>query len=219
MAKKKPRSKKTRDIINSLKNNLPILRPRKKRKPFLILALLVILGFVFYFRGLFVAALVNGKPITRFSVIKELESQGGRQALESLISRTLIRQQAAKDNVSVSNQEIESEVKKIEEQLVQEGQNLDQVLKAQGLTREDVYEQTKIQLLVEKLLVDQIKVTDEEISKYLQENQGTLPKDLGEQELKKQVKEQLKSQKLNNVVPAWLQELHSKANILYFVNY
>ena len=173
----------------------------------------------FLLKGLFVAVLVNGEPITRLSVIKELEKQGGQQTLSSLVNQTLILQEAKKKNVEVSQKEIDASAKQVEDSLKSQGQNLDTALTAQGMTRQDFLMQLKLRSLVEKLLGDQIKVTDKEIADYIETNKETLPTDLKEEEITKGVREQLKQQKLASKSQEWLANLAKNAKINYFVNY
>ena len=183
----------------------------------LIIIALLVLGFLF--KELFVAALVNGQPILRLTVIQELEKQGGKQALSSLVNQTLILQEAKKRNINVSQEEIDKSSKQIEDSLKKQGQNLDTALATQGLTRQDFLMQLKLRSLVEKLLAGQIKVTDKEVSDYIEKNKEFLPTDLKESEIKKGVREQLKQQKMASASQSWLANLTKNAKINYFVNY
>lgn len=191
------------------------------RQPKFFIPLIVIILAVtaFFLRGLFVAALVNGQPITRVAVIKELEKQGGKQALSSLVNQVLILQEAKKKNIEASQKEIDDAAKQIEDSLKTQGQNLDTALAMQGMTKQDFLMQLKLRNLVEKLLADQIKVTDKEISDYIEKNKDTLPTDLKEPVIKKRVEEQLKQQKMASASQAWLANLTKSAKINYFVSY
>ena len=193
----------------------------KLRQPkfFIPLAIIILVILAFLLKELFVAALVNGQPILRLTVIDELEKQGGKQTLSSLVNQALILQEAKKKNIEVSQKEIDTAAKQIEESLKQQGQNLDTALTMQGLTRQDFLMQLRLRGLVEKLLAGQIKVTDREVSDYIEKNKDTLPTNLKEGEIKKGVKEQLKQQKLSTASQSWLAELNKNAKINYFINY
>ncbi|MBI2613717.1 MAG: SurA N-terminal domain-containing protein [Candidatus Levybacteria bacterium] len=197
------------------------LGPKKisKSKFFIPLVVILIGAILFYFKGLFVVALVNGEPIFRLSLIAELEKQGGKQTLSSLVNQTLILQEAKKKNIEVSQEEIDKSAKQIEDSLKTQGQNLDTALAMQGMTRQDFMMQLKLRGLVEKLLADQIKVTDKEVADYIDQNKETLPTDLKEEEIKQSVREQLKQQKLAGKSQEWLDSLNKNAKINYFVNY
>jgi parvulin-like peptidyl-prolyl isomerase len=180
---------------------------------------LIALGLLFAARKYFVAASVNGRYISRFTVISELEKQGGKQVLESLISKNLLFQEASKKGVKVSSDEIDAKINAIEAELKKQGQDLDTVLGYQGMTRASLTEQTKLQLILEKMLGDKTKVTDKEVAKYIAENQASLPTDKTEKELNTLVKEQLASQKLSTEAQKFLQELKASAKINYFQSY
>lgn len=198
----------------------PRLPQMKVRKSYLIagLVLLGLLALAWYYRSLFVVATVNGQPITRLSYIQELERMSGQQALNALVTKSLILQEAREKNVSVNDDEVNKEIKQIEDNLKQQGQDLTSVLALQGLTQDALREQIYLQKLVEKMVGDKVKVTDEEVSSYIESNQETLPEGQSEEEQRQNVREQLRQQKLNEQVQTWLQELQQKAQINYLVS-
>ena len=106
-----------------------------------------------------------------------------------------------------------------EDSLKAQGQNLNVALQAQGMTMGDLRTQLKLRNLVEKLLADKIRVSDKEVADYIAKNKDSLPQDKSESEIKKNVEEQLKQQKLATASQSWLQELNKNAKINYFVNY
>lgn len=191
----------------------------KQPRVFIPLLIIVLILTAFFLRSLFVAALVNGQPIARFSVIKELEKQSGKQALSALVNQVLISQEVKKKNIQVSQKELDSEVKKIEDSLKQQGQNLDTALAAQGMTKQDLFMQMNLRISVEKLLADKIKVTDKEVADYIEKNKDTFPAEMKEAEIKKAVGDQLKQQKLAKESQGFLEGLQKSAKINYFVNY
>lgn len=199
--------------------NLGLKTKLRQPKIFIPLIIIALVVLAFLLKGMLVVALVNGQPITRLSLIQELEKQGGKQTLSSLVNQTLILQEAKKKNVEVSQEEIEKSAKQIEESLKQQGQDLNTALTMQGLTRQDFLMQLKLRNLVEKLLADKIKVTDKEVDEYIEKNKETLPTDLKEDEIKKGVSEQLKQQKLAAKSQEWLTTLQKNAKINYFVSY
>ncbi len=184
----------------------------------LVLVVIAIIGLAFYFKNWFIAATVDGKPITRLEVIKELEKQSGRQVLDSLINEKLIDNEAAKKNITVSQQEKDDKIKSLEDQFTAQGGTLDSVLEAQGMTREELQKQITLQVKAEKILADKIAVTDEELNAYITENQITLL--AGEEEKQKnQIRDQLKQSKLDQAIGEWFAELKAKSSINEFVKY
>ena len=211
--------KKAQKPSKSLSKTEEISNKLKQPKTFIPLIIIVLVILAFLLKGLFIAALVNGQPITRLSIIQELEKQGGKQALSALVNQVLILQTAKKKNVEVSQKEIDAQAKQIEDSLTKQGQNLETALAVQGMTRQDFLMQLKLRSLVEKLLGDRIKVSDKEVTDYIEKNKESLPTNLKEDEIKKGVKEQLKQQKLASASQAWLAELNKNAKIQYFVSY
>ena len=198
-----------------------INRSLAMNKWFLIAGLVIILiaGLLYLLRSLFIAAMVNGQPISRVSVISELERQSGKQALDTLITKTLITQEANKQGVTVSQDEVNTEIKRIEDNVKKQGQTLDQVLALQGMDRQALVDQIKIQKTVEKLLGKDIKITDKEVNDYIEKNKDALGSDPTSAATKTQVKDQLTQQKLSEKFQTWLQDLQKKAKIDHFVKY
>lgn len=191
-----------------------------KKIHIIIVALLILIGLgLYYFRGLFVVATVNGQPITRLEVIKELEKQAGKQTVNTMVTKILIMQEAKKQNISVSEAEINTEVKKVEDNLSKQGQNLDQLLAMQGGTRTSFIEDIKLRKLVEKMLAKEVAVTDAEINAYIEQNKEAMPEGSSSATLRENVKEQLTQQKLGTQFKTWLDNLQKNSKISYIVTY
>ena len=197
------------------------LKPKNPKQLVIVIGIIIVLVLValFFAKGLFVVATVNGSPISRLSVIKELEKQGGKQVLESIISNNLIEAELSKQKVSVTPGEIDEEIKKIEAQVTSQGGTLEAALSQQGLTKEKLLEQITIQKKLEKLLADKVAVTDEEIDANIKDTKATPPKDVKIEDFRKQISEQLKQQKFQKEAQKWVSELTTSAKIKYYVNY
>jgi len=183
-----------------------------------IIGILIIVSLVYLGRNLIVAAMVNGQPISRLAVVAELEKQGGKSALDSLVTKQLILQEAKKKNIVVSQGDIDAELKNISKNLEQQGQKLDQVLALQGMTKEQLVDQIKLQKMLEKM-VGKIEVTDKEVDEYIASNQESLPQDQDEKTMKTNVKSSLVQQKMNTKAQELLENLRKNAKINYFVQY
>lgn len=180
---------------------------------------LVVLAALFYLKGLFVAALVNGSPISRIQVIEELEKQSGKQALESLITQKLIQGELDKKNITVANDAINEEIKKIEARVSQQGGTLQVALAQQGLTEKKFRERVVLQKRLEKLLADKTAVSDEEVSKYIKDNKIAPSQNAKPEDTKNQIKDQLKQQKFSQQAQELVTNLKKTATIRYFVMY
>lgn len=193
----------------------------KVKRAYLLLALAIVaIGALLYFgRSLFVAAVVNGQPISRYEIVTTAEKQSGKQALTTQVRYTLIEQEAKKQNVTVTDQEAEAEVKKIEDSVTKQGQDFEQVLALQGMTREDAKKALTLELKMKKMVGKDIKVSDKEVNDYFEKNKEMLPQDENEADLKKSIAERLKQEKLAEKLRVWLEDLEKKANVIYFVQY
>lgn len=173
----------------------------------------------YYLKNLFIAATVNGSLISRVKVIKELEKRGGSSILETLITEKLIKQDAAKKNISVSKEDVDSAIASIEANLKSQSQDLKTALTAQGMTLDDLKNQITLQKLLEKMLADKITVTDEEITKYMTDNKVTLPEGTDQENAKSIIKQQIIQEKLGQEIQPLLDTLKKAAKINIFVKY
>lgn len=204
--------------INSKKISLVIQFLKTRKKVITIsLGVFVFLGLLFQFKNLFVVALVNNKPVTRYELIRRLELQRSREVLDNLITEKLIKQEAAKNNIKVTKNELNSEIDNLKQVYTQSGQNFDFLLQTQGITETDLRNQIELQLIMEKTLAQNITISDEEILQYYNQNKALFPDDLEFDAVKEDIKEQLNNQKLNENAQEWLTELKMNANIHNFL--
>ncbi len=87
----------------------------------IVVFVLIIAALVYYEKGLVVAATVNGSPISRFAVIQELEKKSGKAALDSLITKKLIDEEASKKGVVITDVDVQTELGAIEKQVTSQG--------------------------------------------------------------------------------------------------
>lgn len=206
----------------SSKINTPELASplRLSRKQWLLsLAVIMLVAGIYYFKNLFVVATVNGEPISRLAVISDLEKSRGKETLDNLVTETLIYQEARKHNVSVSQEEVDQEIKKAEESLAKQGATLDEYLVYRNLTPESFRDSVSINKILEKILEKDVTVTDQEVGDYIKANQETLPVASSAAEQKTQAQSELRQEKLRDKIQVYLTDLKTKANINYFLNY
>lgn len=188
----------------------------KKNLVIFLLTIGLTSGVLYRFKDQFIVAMVNGRPISRLALIKELEKQYGKETLDVLITQNLIWQEAEKQGVTVSSEELDQEIKKIEEEVAAQGQDLSQLLSAQGMTPDELKEQIKLQKTAEKIVGKDIEVTDEEVETYFAENEASPSGDTMTEEIKQNIRQQLEQQKLSEGINQWLESLHDSAKITYF---
>ncbi len=190
-----------------------------KKVAAIVAGILILVSLIYVYRNLFVAAIVDGKPISRLSIIQSSEKQSGKQVLESEISKLLILSEAKKKNISVSQDEIDTQISNIVKSLSGQGQTLDQALIAQSMTKQELVEQIKIQKIVEKLFSKDVTVSTKDIDDYIASNKITAPEGVTEDQLKTSVKQQLQQQKISENFQTWLADAKKSSKVNYFVNY
>lgn len=199
---------------------LKLRRPKRLVIAVVVTILLIIVLTALYFaKGLFIAATLNGSPVSRLSVIKDLEKQGGKQTLEGIITQKLIDTELAKQNITVTKEEVDEQIKQIEAQVTSQGGTLKDALAQQNMTEDKLREQITIQKKLEKLLADKVAVSDIEIDAYIKENKASPPKDVKIEDFRKQISDQLKQQKFQKEAQIWVTDLKTNAKIKYYVNY
>lgn len=126
-------------------------------------------GDSFYPDG--VVARVNGETITQQDVYDAMYVQIGTQVVEQLITEKLVEQEAARQNVSVDETEIDT---RLERTAAQFGgmETLRMMLMQSGISMDTYRNNIRINLLIEKLLADRIEITDEDVAAYYEENQS-----------------------------------------------
>lgn len=194
----------------------------KKPKPLVIAigaTVVLIVVALFFAKGLFVAATVNGSSISRLSVIKELERQGGKQALQAMVNNKIIETELNKQKITVSKEEVDEEIKKIEAQVAGQGGTLEMALTQQGMTEEKLREQITIQKKLEKILANKVTVSDAEIDAHIKDSKETLPQGMKMEDFRKQVSEEVKQQKFQGEAQKWVADLTASAKIKYYVSY
>jgi hypothetical protein len=202
---------------NALTGGLKFLK--ENLRTIIIVAAVVVLGILAYFvRNLVIVATVNGSPISRFEVIQKLEKASGKALLNSLITEKLVKAEAAAKNIVISDDEINGEIKKVEDEVSAQGTTLDQALAGQGMSRDDLRTEVVLRKEMEKLLGDKMTVTDQEVAQYIKDNKITVVKG-DEAATNDQIKSELSSQKFSTEAQTLIAELKSKAKIQYFVNY
>ncbi len=221
-----PRSEKVESRMVTVKpqeTSVPPVKPtkspsklRRPNKTFIIFGIIVVILLLLYlFRSAFVVAFVNGQMITRSEFNHQMEKDAGKQAMNEILTQDLIFQEAQKKHITVSQSDINSEMKAIEATLKQQGQTLSQALTAKGLTQQDLEDQIRIKVIVDKILGSQIKITDAQVNDYIDKNKDSLPQGQDTNSLRPSIKQRMYQDALNTKFQSWIQELQQKAKINY----
>jgi len=180
-----------------------------------VIAIGLVGGGLYKFKNQLVVATVNGQFISRPELIKELETQYGQGTLETIVTEALILQEAAKLGVSINDEEINQEIQKLEEEMASQGQDLSQILSLQGVTREELKKQIRLQKIVEEVVKRDVEVTAEDVEKYYEENKDSFSEDEDIEALKEEIRLQLEQQELTAGINSWIQGLRDNAEINY----
>jgi foldase protein PrsA len=116
-----------------------------------------------------VVAVVNGQKVTKKQLTDLLWGNQAHQALDRfIITNTLIAQKAKKAGVSVTDKEVQAKIKDIEKNNLGGTKTVDQALSEVGISKAAWIEtQVRPQILVEKIIEKELKVTDAEIAEYV----------------------------------------------------
>ena len=118
-------------------------------------------------------ASVNGKEISKDELYAQMLKTNGTEALDLMISDEIIRQEAEKEDITVSEEEIAAEIAVYEEQYGG-AEELESALAASGMTVESLKEEVQTYVKIEKLIGPGIEITDEQIQTYFDENKDSL---------------------------------------------
>lgn len=208
-------------MANYVESSNPTTPSLKIKRSYLItgIVIFVVIGLLVLLRSFIVVAFVNGQPIFRYQVIQELEKQGGKQVFNGLVTKSLVLQEAQKKNITVTQKEIDLELKKVSDNVSSQGQNLDQLLQMQGMSKKDLEDQIRVQKLIEKLVPQSKEVTDKETQDYYEKNKSSYPEGTTYEQLKDTIKTQLSQEKQSKAYQDLLQKLQNEAKITYFLSY
>jgi hypothetical protein len=185
----------------------------------IIAGVVIVLALLFSYRGMFIAATVNGSPISRLALIHQLEKSAGKGTLDMMVVQKLIDLEAKKNGITVTREEIDAQIKIIEDQIAAQGAaTLAEMLVSRGMTQRDLEKQITTQQQVEKLIADKTAVTDQEVDQFISSQKITLKAD-EEAEVRTQIAAQLKQEKVNTEGNALVESLRKDAKVSYFVDF
>ena len=200
-------------------NNFPTWFSKNKSLAVTIIAVMLAFLVGYFVKNNLIAAMINGKPIWRHKIVKQLETYYGANMLNTTIEQELIKQEVNLKKINVTDAEVAEQIKKIEESMASSGQTLDQALAESGMSRKDLEDNYKLNIMVEKLLAERVTVTEEDVQKYIDENKDSFPEGTDLEQVKTLVTEQLKQEKMSTQYQSMIDELKAKADIKTVVKY
>jgi len=144
----------------------------KSKKFYLIIAVLItgiIISASIFYSQRQVVARINDETISKEDLYNLLVEQNGQAALDSLVDQSIIKQEAEKQKIVISEQTIDKEITELKQSYGSE-EEFNNTLETYGTTLEKVREDIAVSLMVEKLLEPEISITEEEIKTYFEEH-------------------------------------------------
>lgn len=166
------------------------------------------------YKNQFIVATIDNKIITRFELNEKMAQRYGETTLDNIVTFYLVKKELRDKKIVVTDQEFESKKKEIETGLG--NQKLEDFLKQQNLNYDQVVDEIKIQIGLDKLLSPQIVVTQDEITEYLK-NYGSALAGSSEAEKKAQAEKTLRDQKIQEEVQNLVTQLRTKAKIIKYL--
>lgn len=118
-------------------------------------------------------AKVNGVNITSTQLYDALVASGGAQTLDSMITDELIQQEGKKAGIEITEADLTKELESVKSSFGTEDE-FNQALSNYHMTLEDLKKSMKSQVILKKILEPEVKITDDDIKKYYDENLETL---------------------------------------------
>ncbi len=190
---------------------------------------LIILGsfigidfLVQYLNNDYSVAVVNGERISKSEYYKLLDSSYGESIVNTLIDNALIYQEAEKEGIELTDEEIDNELQATIEYVGGE-ETYESLLKANNITNDDVIKQIELSLLTTKLMTPTLEYTDDDVKKFFDEYSDVIFEDetaaleegeeLDFDDYKDQTEEVYISQLVSDNEEDWLSGLEEKAVI------
>ncbi len=120
-------------------------------------------------------ATVNGEPISKSSFQDKLEaSPGARNTLQQLVQEALIMQYAKNNNITVTDDEIGKREDDLKANFP--SGSWDEMLKARGLSEDDVKQALREQIILDKALEKRVTITPAQVKAYFDKNHAAFDK-------------------------------------------
>ncbi|WP_251554992.1 peptidylprolyl isomerase [Neobacillus muris] len=136
----------------------------------LVVALAVILGITL--KKDEAVAKFNGEAITKDELYNEMVKQYGSATVDQMIADKIVAAEAEKKKISISDDEVDKQIDALKESYGGEDM-FNQMLTSNNATLDQVKKDLKDYLTIKKLLEPQIKITDEEMKTYFEENKDS----------------------------------------------
>jgi foldase protein PrsA len=115
-----------------------------------------------------IVAAIGSRKITIGELETALEQRYGAELLNQIIDREAISLEGKETGISVTNAEIERELKRMQQGYESEGQFYESMKVQLGMSKEELREDVHYKLLLDKLATRNITITDAQVEEYIQ---------------------------------------------------
>ncbi len=120
-------------------------------------------------------ATVNGQAISKADFDQKLESSpAALSTLQQMVREDLITQYAKQNNINVTDADIQKREDELKANFP--AASWDEMLKARGLTEQDVKNALREQIIIDQAVGKDVKVTDAQIKQYFDKNHAAFDK-------------------------------------------
>ena len=162
--------------LSKIKFSKPNFKKIKEKKSFQIVgivlgAVLVFILVDFFFQYLnngYSIAVVEGMRIPRREFVNRLEKSYGQSVAQQLIDEKIIKIEAEKANVEVTEEEIQEQLDEIIESIGGE-ESYQAALLSNNITEEELKDQIKLDIMLRKLIEPTLDYTDEDVKAFFEQ--------------------------------------------------
>jgi len=223
MSEKKSKSGKAVKVIKKLRVNEAVVVPKVSSSPvntamFVKILLIIAIGVVAFLlvqknRSLFIVGTVNKSPVTRWELNSKMADKYAEQSFEEIVSERLLSENLKKNNITVSEKEINDELAKIKEQYGGEEQ-FKSALEQFGMTEAKALESIEQSIGLKKLVEAQgaVEISDAQVEAYFTDNKASYEgKELTE--VSAEIKDILYQQEIYSRSQEWYSGIRKEAKI------
>ena len=117
-------------------------------------------------------AVVGDETLTEADWTRELKAKYGKLVLDTMIDHEVVLQQAKKNGIVASDKEIENEINKLHERFPNQREYLEMMSVETGTVQEEMKDEIRYYLLLEKLATMDIHIIEEEMFRYYEQNKA-----------------------------------------------
>lgn len=152
-------------------------------------------------------AVINGESLTKDQFYAKLKERYGERMLERITTEMLIEQEAKKNGVTVSDEELTQKFAEYQEFLGHE--KVKELIDSGKITEAELKQRLGQEMLINKLQEKLFTVSDEDLKQYFEKHRSEFKKATSYEQVKDEVRDRLLADKVSE----WEDSLKEKAKI------